>query len=98
VTALITGMDRNGDRVNGSGLVLGRQHIVSNRPVVTSMETDSEVHTREREPVITEPTNQQCGLGQKETLSIYRDDGPRRHRQDCEDVDIAVIRLSLTEG
>jgi hypothetical protein len=54
VTGLITGVDRNGDTVNGSALILDRQHLVTNRHVVDAMETDIEVHTPQREPVVTE--------------------------------------------
>lgn len=98
VTALVTGVDRNGDVVNGSALILDRQHLVTNRHVVEAMETDIEVHTPQREPVVTETFEAPMQYKISKNDIHYTRDDPEDIDRRPDNVDIAVIKLPLTEG
>lgn len=100
VAALITGYNRNGDRVSGTGLVLDRQHLVTNRHVVEVMESGLEVHTPPREPVVTETYEPPMTFAIDKSDVHYRVDDPEDIDRDPDEhvVDVAVIKLRLEEG
>ncbi len=99
VTALITAKDQNGDHSSGSGLVLDRSHVVTNRHVVKKMESDIQIHMPEREPVVTE-TYEPAGVFtvDKANLHFIKEDPEDIDRDQANDADVAVIEIPLAEG